>query len=232
MNVESLKNYGRPYSETLTALPRPVQGLIRDKGGKVIRKHLGLPGLLRLLFIAWRNKRRMLRVNLDPVRRRGLASEETIGFIIQNTALFAATARIAGVDRALAIHREIVDEIAGPMNKAILPSGSEIDRLGDPFTVFRQYLLAFLEAERKAGLHEYRIAEDSDRAIAADITYCAFCEIPRRLGIMEACESSCYSDEVFFPGFLKPLGLRFVRTTTIARGGELCDFRFERISAS
>ena len=229
MNVESLKNFGRPYSETLTALPRPVQRLIRDKGAEVIRKHLGLTGLLRLLFFSWKEKRRMLGANLDPVRRRELASEEIVSFIIRNAALFSATARIAGMDRALAIHREITDGIAVPINEAILPSRSEIERLGDPFAAFKQYVVVFLEAERKAGLHEYRIAEDSDQAIAIDITYCAFCEIPKRLGMVEACESSCYSDEVFFPGFLEPLGMRFVRTTTMARGGELCDFRFERI---
>jgi len=231
MNVESLKNYGRPYSETMTALPHAVQKRIRREGAKVIRKHLGLLGLLRLLFLTWREKRRMLRVDLDPIRRRGLANDKFINFIIQNTAMFSATAKMVGVDRALTIHREIMDQVAVPMNEALLPSRSEFERLDDLFGAFRQYMLAFLKAEKKAGLHEYRIVEDSDDAIDICMTYCAFCEIPRHLGIMEACESGCYSDEVFFPRFLEPLGLRFVRTKTLARKGDHCDFRFERIAA-
>jgi hypothetical protein len=231
MNIESVKNYGRPYSETMTTLPRAVQKRIRREGATVIRKHLGLLGLLRLLFLTWREKRRMLRMDLDPVRRKGLANGRFINFIIQNTAMFSATAKMVGMDRALTIHREIMDQVAVPMNEALLPSRLEFERLSDLFGAFRQYMLAFLEAERKAGLHEYRIVEDSDDAIAIDVTYCAFCEIPKHLGIMEACESGCYSDEVFFPGFLEPLGLRFARTKTLARKGDRCDFRFERISA-
>jgi len=173
----------------------------------------------------------MLRIDLDPIRRRGLANDRFINFIIQNTAMFSATVKMVGMDRALTIHREIMDQVAVPMNEALLPSRSEFERLDDLFGAFRQYMVAFLEAERRAGLHEYRIVEDSDDAIAIDVTYCAFCEIPRHLGIMEACESGCYSDEVFFPRFLEPVGLRFVRTKTLARKGDHCDFRFERISA-
>ena len=35
-------------------------------------------------------------------------------------------------------------------------------------------------------------------------------------------------DQVFFPGYLEPFGLRFVRTQTLGRKGDHCDFRFER----
>ena len=132
------------------------------------------------------------------------------------------------MERALSIHREIMDEVATLMNEAILPSRSEFEQVDDLFGAFRAYLLAFFEAEKKAGLHEFRVVEDSDDALAVDVTYCAFCEIPKRLGIVEACESGCYSDEVFFPGFLEPFGIRFVRTQTLARKGDHCDFRFER----
>jgi hypothetical protein len=231
MNVESLKNYGRPYSETMTALPGAVQKGIRSEGAKVFRKRLGLLGLLRLLLLSWREKRRMLRMDLDPVRRKGVTNEKFIDFLVGNTAMFLATERMVGMEPALSIHREIMDEVATLMNEAILPSRSEFEQVEDPFGAFRAYLLAFFEAEEKAGLHEFRVVEDSDEALAVDVTYCAFCEIPKRLGIVEACESGCYSDEVFFPGFLEPFGIRFVRTQTLARQGDHCDFRFERTSA-
>lgn len=228
MSVESLKNYGRPFSETMTALPRAVQMRILRGGAGVLRGQLGLLGLIRLLLLTWRERGRMRRIDLDSVRRRGVANEKFIDLMLLQTALFSATAKLVGRERALSIHRAIMDEVAIPMNQALLPSGSEFEALGDPFGALREYLLAFFAAEREAGLHEFRIAEDSDDALAVDVTYCAFCEIPGRLGMAEACESGCYSDEVFFPGFLEPVGIRFIRTQTLGRKGDHCDFRFER----
>ncbi len=70
MKVESLKNYGCPYSETMTELPDSVEKRIRGEGAKVIRKRLGLFGMLRFLLLTWMEKRRMRRMDLGPVRRR------------------------------------------------------------------------------------------------------------------------------------------------------------------
>lgn len=230
MTVESLKNYGRPYSETMTTLPGSLRKRVHREAMKVIRKEVGLFGLLRLALLSRWEKRRLLRTNLEPVRERGLLKQAFIELIVEQTAMFSATAKTMGMERALGIHRTIMDRVAGPLNEALLPSRSELERLEDPFAALRQYMLAFFEAERSAGLHEYRVVEDSESALAVDVTYCAFCEIPKRLGIMQACEPGCYSDEVFFPGFLRPFGIRFVRTQTLARAGSCCDFRFERVA--
>ena len=229
MKVESLKNYGRPFSETMTELPDSVRKRIRGEGAKVIRRRLGLFGLLRFLLLTWKEKRRMRRMDLDPVRRRGVTNEAFIDLLVENTAMFSATAEMVGMERALSIHRAIMDRVAVPLNEALMPSSSEFGHLEDPFAALRKYLRAFFEAENKAGLHEYRVVEDSDDALAVDVTYCAFCEIPKCLGIMDACEPGCYSDEVFMPHFLGPLGLRLVRTKTLARKGDRCDFRYERV---
>jgi hypothetical protein len=229
MNVESLKNYGRPFSDTMTTLPAAVQSQIRRESAKVIRSHLGLAGLLRLLLLSWRERRRMRQADLDFVRGKGLSNEKFIDLMVGQTAMFSAAVKMVGMDRALSIFREIMDRVAIPLNEELQPSQSELGQLDDPFAAFRKYLLAFFEAENRAGLHEYRVVEDSDDAVAVDVTYCAFCEIPKRLGVIEACESGCYSDEVFFPGYLEPYGVRFVRTQTLARNGDRCDFRFERV---
>ncbi len=50
-----------------------------------------------------------------------------------------------------------------------------------------------------------------------------------RKTIMDACEPGCYLDEVFMPHFLGPLGLCLVRTKTLARKGDRCDLRYERV---
>jgi hypothetical protein len=65
---------------------------------------------------------------------------------------------------------------------------------------------------------------------AVDVTDCAFCWIPKRIGTMKAREPGFYADEIFMPDSLEPLGLRLVRTKTLARKGDRRDFRYERAS--
>lgn len=232
MRVEDLKNYGRPYSETLAEIPRPVEKLIKRESYKVVRGHLGLMGTLYLLLLTWKEKKRLEATDLKPIRQRGLTSEFFIRYIIQNTAIFSAMTKIRGMNESIIIHRDIMDHIAGPMNEAILPPLRELQGFENTFKAFRDYLMAFFAAEKKAGLHDFEVVEDSEKSIAVNVTYCAFCEIPRLCGIVDACEPGCYSDEVFFPGFLAVLGIRFVRTKTLARGGGCCDYRFEKIQES
>ncbi len=229
MKVEDLKNYGRSYAETMPHLPKQVDKLIKKASFRVVRKHLGMIGSLRLLMRTGWEKKQFEKVDLGSVRQRGLSSAPFIQFMLQNTAMYSALKRMVGSEKARTIFYEIMDNASGPMNEAILPSGNEMEEEGNPFQAFRDYVIAFFEAEKADGLHDYEIAEDSDKALAINVTYCAFCEIPRLCGILEACDPTCYGDEVFFPGYLEPLGIRFVRTQTLGRGGDLCDFRFEKI---
>jgi len=229
MKVQEMKNYGRSYAETMLNLPRPVQKLIKKASSDVVKRHLGLFGSLRFMMLARRERKRFAGVDLASVKERGLGSEPFMKEMIRNTALFSAMTAMVGLEKARAIFYEIMENASCPMNEAILPSAEELGEMGNDFQAFRDYLVAFFEAEKEDGLHDYDLVEDSERATAINVTYCAFCEIPRLCGIVEACDPSCYSDEVFFPGYLEPLGLRFVRTKTLARGGDCCDFRFEKI---
>ena len=228
MKVQELKNYGRSYAETMPSLPRPVEKQIKKASSRVVRAHLGILGSLRLLVLAARERRRFEGVDLTAVKEKGLTSDPFMRMMLQNTALFSAMSKLAGPEKARTVFYEIMDNASRPMNEAVLPSADELGEVGDAFPAFRDYLIAFFEAEKRDGLHEYDVAENSDRAVAINVTYCAFCEIPRLCGIIEACDPTCYSDEVFFPGFLEPHGIRFVRTRTLGRGGDCCDFRFEK----
>ncbi len=229
MKIQELKNYGRSYAETMPNLPQPVRKLIKKASSAVVREHLGTLRSLRLLMLARREKKRFGGVDLTAVKERGLVSEPFIQEMIRNAAMFSAMKEMVGTERARAVFCEIMDNVSCPMNEAILPSAEELGEEEDALQAFRDYLMAFFEAEKEDGLHDYEFVEDSDRVVALNVTYCAFCEIPRLCGVVEACDPSCYSDEVFFPGYLEPLGIRFVRTKTLARGGDCCDFRFERI---
>ena len=228
MQTRQLKNYGKSYAEMLPCLPRAVRKRIHRAASRKIRRRLGIWGSLRLLVVARRRERQFQAVDLTPVRERGLVSEDFIREMIRNAALFSAMEERVGQGEARAVFHEIMDEVSRPMNEAILPSAEDLGDDEDAYQAFRDYFLAFFEAEKRDGLHAYEVVEDSEKAIAINVTYCAFCEIPRLLGVVEACDPSCYSDEVFFPGYLEPVGIRFARTKTLARGGDCCDFRFEK----
>lgn len=229
MKTEEIKNYGKDYTQTMGENAVEIEKLFKQEAPAIIRKHLGLLSSLRLLYTTGREKQRLSRVDMTPVRQKGLKSESFIKQRVEDTAQFSAMAKIAGKEKTLAITHEIMDKVAIPLNDLIMPPVEQFLQMEDIFKAQRDFLMAFFIAEKNAGLHEYEVIEDSKDAIAINVTYCAFCEIPRLCGIIEACDPSCYGDEVSIPYALEPLGIRFIRTKTLARGGDCCDYRFERI---
>lgn len=232
MDYRDLKNYGIPLNQSMREAESLPDSRTRRKALAIVWKRLGIVNLLRFFLAIPRERVRIAGLDLSAVRFKGLTDEHFIGYSAERTAFFAAMARVVGGERALAIHEEVTEIIAPIMMKNTFPSTDEIKRLGNPFHAFRKYMVSVLSANRDAGIHEFKVIEDSDEAIAFDITYCAFAEIPKQLGAPEAGIPNCYSDEVFFPSFLRPLGMRFVRNGTIARGNRVCDFRFERVGAT
>ena len=192
-------------------------------------KRLGILNMLRLLLAVRRERARIAGIDLSPVRSKGLEDEYFISYYIQQTAVFSAMSRLVGKEGALAVHEEVAELVTPAIMSVAFPTIDQIRELDDPSDFFKEYIVSMLEADKGVGLHDFRVIEDSEEAFAFDITYCAFAAIPRQLGFPEACIPNCYSDEVFFPDFLRPLGFRFVRTGTIACGNDRCDFRFERI---
>ena len=93
----------------------------------------------------------------------------------------------------------------------------------------QKYILSIMEADQKDGLHIIEVVEENSEVLQFNITKCAWFETKKELGIPEATFQDCYADEVSLPGLLEKVGVRFIRTQTIASGAKFCDFRFERI---
>ena len=89
-------------------------------------------------------------------------------------------------------------------------------------------VLALFDADQNMGAHVIELVENSSDVFQINCVYCAWYEIAKQLGVEEACLPSCYSDDVFLPQLCQSIGVRYDRTTTLARGGDICDFRFER----
>lgn len=232
MKVEDLKNYGRPLNLVTGEMPFSVRAMVLKEVFLTTIKNLGLVKTLKVFAGSVSEGRRMSDMDLSVVRNKGCSDEKFIKTLVQSAAFFSSMKNIAGMEKTIEIHEQIMDKIAIPMNKAVLPPASEIQKFkGEQgeFQAFKKYVMALWKADQQAGLHHFELVEDSEDALAVNVTYCAYCQIPKELGIMEACLPACYSDDVFFPRFLEQLGVRFVRTRTLARNGEHCDFRFEVI---
>ena len=231
MQVKDLKNYGRSMSEMLMDVPDDLQKQLQRIGRRKVSKELGLLNLIRYVFLHRKEKARMSKLDLSAVREKGMRDEGFISSQIEWAAMFSALSKLRGSEKAIQILSEVMEATTPLAFAHMMPSIEDTKSFDDPFKAFKEYNLAGPEAARRSGCHDIEIVEDTDDALQLDITYCAWHEIARQLGVEEACLPNCYSDDVLFPGYLEPLGIVFKRTNTLARGGSRCDFRFERAKA-
>jgi hypothetical protein len=229
VDIKDLKGYGKPLNVP-ERLPKAVDKKIKREGMRTIRRRLGLAKMLRLIFLIRKERKRMSAQDLSFVRQKGLTSKKLIQEQVMMAAVFSAMSKMLGAEKAMEINCEIMESAGPAILENMMPKPEEFEAWDDPFDAFREYYMALLVADREAGLHDFEVVEDSADAFQLNIIYCAYCEIPKRLGIIEACQPICYSDDVFFPEFGKKLGISFVRKETLARGNDVCDFRFERKS--
>jgi hypothetical protein len=211
MDVKDLKNYGVDVATAMASWPPAVQKRMEAVSRRLALKRLGLFRSLRLPGLIREEEAKMRRVDLSPLRGRGLDKEETRAAALLQVAAFAAVARLAGTEKAAEIFEEIVREVGRDVWEAQAPTAEDFDSCGD-------------------GVLEYDVAEDGDDAVQYDVTSCVFCELAELLGYPEAARHLCYADDVYFPDECREIGLRFVRAGTLARGDRRCDFRFERVT--
>lgn len=228
MRVQDLKNYGRSHPEVMPTIPPDLMKKMKDVSMKTLRGHLGLLGVARFLLVLWREQRRLMKRDYNVAREHGLTDETFLHSRIQNTAIFTAIAKIAGEEKALTIMMEITEAVAYDLMSSMFPTIEDLRACGDPFVAFKEYARAGNAANEKAGVHRVEYVEDTPDTFQFNITYCAYHSIPDEVGLGAACLSSCYADDLFFPRLCHQIGVRFIRTGTIARGDAVCDFRFKK----
>ena len=228
MEVKGLRNYGKPL-KIPDGVPKKVQRRVNNESLRIIRKNIGLIRLIRVLFLMMRENWRMSKHDMSAVREKGLCDKAFLKGQIQMAALFFAMSKIVGKERSLEIFKEIMDTVGTVAMSAVMPEPEDFKKVGDPFEAFKKYFMALVAVDKEVGIHGFEVTEDGEDAFQVNVTYCAYCEIPKQLGIVEACQPNCYADDVFFPDFCEKMGIRFIRKGTLARGDDVCDFRFERV---
>jgi hypothetical protein len=136
---------------------------------------------------------------------------------------------VVGREEALEILLEVAKVTAPRVTPHWWPAAEEFLGFDDPFGAFRDWMLSLWEADREIGAHDYEIVEDSDKAVQVNVTYCAWYDTYRQLGLGEACQSECHASSVVLPSLCDALGIRHTKTGALSEGAAVCDYRFERI---
>lgn len=225
--VESLKNYGKSLPECMRSISPETQKRAKKIAMGVLRKELGLWSMMRFFFKISKERKRLMSVDLSSIRQK-IPDERFIQSLIDDTALFSAMEQVAGMEKTIQVHYEILDKTALMLQSEIFPDPEKFNQFEDPFGAFKDYALKLMDADQKLGVHLYKLTENSDQALQMDVHSCAWYDVRKLLGIPEAALPSCYGDDVFFPAVVKDIDLQYLRTKTLARGHEFCDFRFEK----
>jgi len=223
-----LKNFGKPLTDMTSDRTDAQQKELRQTSLKLFKKHLGLFNMIRLMFLSAKESRRLSEKNLASVYNKGLTNAVFIESQIGFAAMFSAMSKLVGIDKTLEIFYELMEEIVPKTILEWAPTSVDFKQFDDPFAVFKDWLLAMFDANQQAGVHVIELVENNDDAFQINCVYCAWHEIAKQLGIEEACLPSCYTDDIYLPKMCQSLGIRYERTTTLARGGDICDFRFVR----
>jgi len=227
-DVSELKNYGKSWIAAMNSVPQKTQTGIRKISLGVVRERLGFLETVRFGFLYLKEKKRMSGIDLTEAKRMGLAEERFIKAQVEFAAFYSALSRIVGREKALEILYAVIEATASLFFAALFPGESDFLQLEDPWGAYKDYMAATMKADEVDGCHVAEFVEDSEQAFQMDVIFCAWYEIAKALGVPEACKANCYGDDVVMPDALKPFGIRFLRTTTLAQGGDRCDFRFER----
>ena len=232
MEVEELKNYGKPL-KIPGEVPKDIRNKVENESINIIKKNVGWMKLIKIILLTMKDEWKMSHHDWSALREKGMDDRKFLEGQVEMTALFSAVSETTGKEKALKIFKEII-EMGGPEEMgSIMPKPEEFKKVGDPFEAFKKYFMALVKVDKEEGIHNFEVIEDTKDAFQVNITYCAYCEIAKQLGIVEACQPSCDADDVFFPKFCEEMGFKFVRKGTLARGDKVCDFRYERnISSS
>ena len=225
MQANMLKNYGKSLIEAGKTIPAGKIKQARKEVMKTIKDEIGLLRMIKLMILMHKVKKRMSKISLTGAIKEEL-SKEFIESSISRASLFSAMGKIVGLTKAEEVYNKIAERTWTKIMAYMFPSGSDLKIEGDRFAFLKDWVIVLFEANRRDGLHEFEIIENNSNLLKINYTYCAFYEIPKRLGIGEAALPNCYSDDVFLPMVCSEIGVKYSRKGTVADGQEFCDFSF------
>lgn len=195
-----------------------------------LRRRYGLRGLVRIMGSMIGERRRIEKGHADTVA--SLRSEWGPGAVTEAltmSALFNVLTPIEGREGAYGIAKEIFQEIAPVSMKALYQSDDLAQCAGDRFDNFKAFHLALFDNSQ--GLFP-NVQTDEGDLFTTTVTRCGNVEVFTALGCPELGRLGCDHDLAGYPAIADRHDFEFRRPTTIAKGGEVCRFRFYRKSTA
>lgn len=228
-NIHKLKNYGCGLDELMRHVPEDYTESMKVIFKKEVLSAMGFIKMLRFLYHRRKLTKQILGKEKTIAQELKVDNENFVKVLLARAANFGALCRVVGKEKALEINFKLVDKTTYGFMAYLNPTVEELEACGDPFEVFKLYMQAGIMANARIGIHQFEQIESTDDSYRFNISGCAFHAIPDKIGLGDACLSSCYGDEVFYPKYCEQFGVEFVRKGTIARGDKVCDFCFRRI---
>ncbi len=226
--ANKLKNYGRSLLEMMEGIPQEVKEDISGSGYKIIGKHLDPKDLEHFSALFSMEKERMTKHDFSDFHEKTAGNEEFLSQQIEWAASYSAMCEMVGKEKAMEIHNEIAAQTYPKLFSMSFPSPADLSGSNDPFNEFKEWFSTLMEANKRAGIHDFEIVEATRDLFQINCTRCAWNEIYKQLGVRDACMPICRVDDIFFPDFCHKAGIRYSRSGTLAAGNEYCDYRFER----
>ena len=227
--MKNIQYYGKPFTVTMIENDTKTWLISTPAMTMLMLRKLGLVKSVKILLDWKKILRELEKRDFSTLDIKGKNRDKFIRQRLQQTAIFMAMHKHIGMEQTIKIHHIFMDKVGMKIQQLYNPPIEAFENETDPFKAYSAFIIEEFKAEKEAGLHDYEIIEQTDDTLQINVTYCAFCKIPEMCGMKEACEPGCYSDEVFFPDYLRPLGIAFERTQMLARGGHNCDFKFIKL---
>ncbi len=229
MKIESLKGYGVSVSDAESNWSPEFKAKIVKTSQKVIMNNLNFIQKIKVMFYFLLERKRASRLDISDIRKRGMKNEKFLKQQFDYLSLYSAVKKTVGKETALSIMHKVMEATAAEAMLNSLPDEEDIRKVGGPFEVFRQIFSLLPKTTKEAGDLEITISENSDKAFQFDVHWCIWLELAKKMGVPEACIPNCYADEIAYPDYFKPMGVKYCRKGSLANGAKLCDFRFEKV---
>ncbi len=220
--VEDLSQFGKALDDM------PTRVLVRQGGVLVaeLRRRYGTWGLAKMILPILRERRRIQRAHPETVAelRRDWGSG-AVNEALTMTALFDVLVPVEGREGAYDVAKRIWQSIA-PMSMRALYQSDDLARCdGDPFENFKRFHLALFDHSQ----HLFPNTQtDEGDLFTSTVTRCGNVEVFTALGAPELGRLGCDHDLAGYPTIAERHAFEFRRPSTIAKGGDVCRFRFYR----
>jgi dihydroflavonol-4-reductase len=178
---EELKNYGKSFIDMTREIPAHVRNETMQISYQILQKYLSPENLETLTPLIEKERERMMKQNLSSIREKGLSDETYINQQIEWAGTYSALSKIVKKGTLNKIYKELMETAGVKIFSNFFPSTQDLKACEDPFDAFREWYMATMNSEEKAGGHTFKYIENTPEILRVECTYCARNEIYKEL---------------------------------------------------